>query len=57
MTIDKIARCSECANLDFCNRAGKCEWCCETSELVYSTGMIAAATRPVDTETSSEEAA
>lgn len=49
MTIDKIARCSECATLDFCNRDGKCEWCVETSEVIYATGMMKAATRPSPT--------
>jgi hypothetical protein len=47
MVIDKIARCSECCKLEFLNREGRCEWCCETSEIIYSTGQVTAATRPV----------
>ena len=45
MTIDRIGRCSECASLEFLGRDGKCEWCCETAELIYSTGMFTAAGR------------
>jgi len=45
MSKDKIARCVECHQVDFVDRDNRCEWCCETSELVYSTGMLTAATR------------
>lgn len=48
MTIDKIARCQGCIRLEFVDKDGFCINCEPTSELIYATGMLTAATRVDD---------
>lgn len=49
MTIAKIDRCADCLTLEFVDKNGKCEWCCETAVILYLTGMMQAATPPAET--------
>lgn len=48
MNIDKIATCSACLRLEFVDKDGFCINCEPTSELIYATGMMTAATRNAD---------